>query len=293
MSLFIWALAFIQILVISIVVPTWIRQMNVAEMARYPESEFPLLYTLGTEVRLARQRLCQGLNYLSAIICIGIISWASRQHYSLSELSVYLSYCLLIQLLPFSLTDYWEWQVKRLRKQLHSSTVRKATLATRRLNDIISPYVVLIYCLLFALVVGVSLFLLATEQLSATKFFRIVLINTVYIIHTLFLLRRYYLRPRQDPVASMGEELMKIKRIAWIYVGVGVFISFSSLMSLSKEFVAIDGETIKVLACVTTSLFMQAMFILSCLLRRQRLYNSDYSVYKAPTTSTINMETSS
>ncbi len=274
------AIFFCQIVVVSIIVPHQYHRIVRREMSLYPEKDYPRLYTLGTQVRLKRQNLCLNLNHVTAVISFFVLAYGVFQAPSDRELVRLFSYCFLLQLSPYFLLAYWEWQVKHLRSKMPAPIIRTASLAPRQLSDIISPLAVVALVAAFCLVIVAAFYALVRTGANSNKFILILLVNTGFGVFALKRIFTMVRNPREDPYAANSDEMRKAQILARTYVITGLFIAFSSLFSLAKLSGWFDQDSAQIYFMQFLSLLYQAGLIYSVWAKKNKLKATDYSVFK-------------
>ena len=280
MSFILPLITLIQIGVLSFYVPRLFYRFANTEITRFPESDYPLLYTLGTETRLARQRICRLLNTAIGILCasafvIGLVVQLDAVAWS-NIITVF----ILLQIIPYALSEHWEKQVQRIRAKLPKPPVRKAELAPRRLTNMVNPLAFYSYLAFTIIIISATLYFVATEQIKLTKGLAILAANAGFCIFVVRKILAFLRNPRQDPYAARADEFRKAQFQANACLIAGSMIILSSLFSLFKTLNWLTPDQDFIFVAIFFSLVAQLALYQAARQRLKSLDNSDYSVFQ-------------
>lgn len=280
MSIVMPLLTLVQIAVLSFYIPNLFYRFANTEISRYPESEYPLLYTLGTATRLARQRICKLLNAIAGALCfVGLVTGLVLQLDAVAWSNVLIT-CMLLQILPYVWSARWEIQVRRLRAKMPKPIIRKAELSPRRLADMVNPIALYLFFTVSAIVIGMTAYFMNTDLIKINKGLTVLTANvcfTAFIAYKVF----FFLRnPREDPYAASKDELKKAQLQARACIVAGSIIVLSSLFSLFKSLNWLSPSQEIIFVAVFFSIFAQGALLRSAQLKLKKLESSDYGVFR-------------
>lgn len=271
---------FCQIIVLSIFVPQQYQRISRLEITRYPQKSYPLLYTLGEDVRIQRQNIFLRFSYLVAIICFSILAYALLRIDSDQGLLRLYGLSLFLQLSPYALVAYWQWQVKKVRQTLPAPSVRSASLKRNQVSDFVSPLVIFTLVAALCLVVSTSGFALFNDYGNQSKVIGILLVNVLFGVFVFKKIIEVRQSPRDDPYAASKDVTAKARKVIHTLIFTGLFIALSSLLTLARLSGWFDQDYAQIVVVQFLSVIYQIGFLYSVLLKKNKIESTDYSVFK-------------
>ena len=280
MSIVFVVLLIIQIGILSFYIPNLFHRFVHAEINRYPEAEYPLLYTLGTETRLTRQRLCTRFNWLMGTACVIVLLVGLFVKFTPLAWSNALIACMILQFLPYGLAEIWHKQVQQFRSQLPPPTIRRAVLTKRTLGGLVNP--TLFYGLLaLGLTINIiTMILISDGTIKLTKGLAIMIVVTGFTLIAVYKTLSFVNKPRQDPIAANKDELAKAKIQSSGALAAGYIVNFSAVFALLKALNWISREQDEMFVAIALSIAIQLILYLVAKRRLTQLDTVDYSVYR-------------
>jgi hypothetical protein len=275
-----------QIITISLYMPFVVRRYSRELVKRYPENEYPRLYPLGADIRIARGQKSKYWHYAASVSCLLIFLYGLLTSMEPKTLTFMLVLALMIQCIPIVVAGKWMAQRDRALQEMPPPTVRSTSLKTRKIKDIISTqkfYLAIAMYITSLLIGGIALSQdLGTETRG---YLAIVVIITAATVHFAFSMRKVFHlveMPRTDPYASTKDVFERARQEAKTIIGASTFVSFTLVLTLLWLFIKAsdiqdyDGIPLMLLMSLVAQIGMVTMGhgIAS------QLNTTDYSVYK-------------
>lgn len=275
-----------QIITISLYMPFVVRRYSRELVRRYPESEYPRLYPIGADIRIARGQKSKYWHYAAAIFCALILLYGLFTSMASKNLTWMIVLALLVQNIPIVIAGRWMVQRDRALKEMPPLSVRSSALKTRGLRDLLSirSFYLAIAMYIASLIMGG---ILLTQDLEGEKwgYLGIVFIMVIGALHFAFTMKKIFAlveMPRVDPYASTEDVFQRAGQDAKTVVGASTFVSFSLALTLLWLFIKASGlqdyDGIPVILLM--SLLAQVSMVAVGHGIARQLNNTDYSVYK-------------
>jgi len=242
---------------------------------KHPESEYPKLYYQPVEVEYQRIKLRKTIDGGMVILGMCLIIYALANSLVAKQVASLMFICLIIQLFPYVLSQYWGSKNTRLIENKQQKEPKKAMLSARRLTSFISPTKIflLIATYLGSTIFGLFLYFDPQWQSKAHLWIGLILLNTLTVIYVGWLSYKTLYGKSQDKLLSSPDKLARIERKLKELVHTSILFSLFILSSFIIKVIGLGASS----ALIMTSVYLQTILYWMV----NPVAERDFSVYKA------------
>ena len=286
LTLFVFIIFVSQILVFSFYLPIKWHSNRASFLKKYPQSEFPNLFSQPIETEHKRLKLGRNMNLAVGVAGFVLLLNAWISSYSIADLEKMVLGFAMLQLVHISVWGFWDRQNVRLMNKYSQRKTRTTEFSARRLSDFVAPFYVGIAIIAYLATIVFGAYIYLNELWDADKLWALaalLIMNTVFgaALSAWGIFKGLYGK-RQDPYLAHQDRMKQIERSVSTLVFTSIFYSvFIFVLCLIVVFDLAKDYTASI-----TSIFMQ-VFLVFTILRTCRIFERDFSVYKAETTQGI------
>jgi hypothetical protein len=274
MTAIIYLTVFSQILTISIIYANKWYKRKYFLLKEYPPIDYPNLYAQDSTIEFNRIKIRKLIDRSIAVLSLSLMLFFYFTKVDIETVASSILVLAAIQLLPWTLSTYWNKENNLLMAKNFPSSKRKSSFSNRQITDFVTPNKLVLAILSYGVTLFFTLYIFF-EKLwfdNSNKALLLLLLNTLMICYLAWLLFNSLYGKKKDHFISSDDRLKiiaeKCKALTSFLIMYSVFITGICLIR------TFDLNQIYVSAM--TGVFIQLMFVLSF----TNSVKINYDVYK-------------
>lgn len=269
-----------QIIMISIIIPFWVKKRVDNMTSNYPPESYPKLYPVSIEsinYAIKSFKLLNAMMVIIGLMILGFTIFTGADELLNWDTQSMLTVTFFLQLLPFLYLGLSGVKYQQIMRQVGQSTLRKAQLTPRTVLDFIPRQLLIITLITF---IAYSLTVVYIQQNPFPGFVGYWNILFVFLLNAFYLLmiHRIISGKRMDPHQSQEDRMIYTRLVAKILIMGAIlcnlFLTVSLLLSVLD---------LRHIGDIIQSLYFQ---LVALMMSQTTTYQpNDYEVYRAESTS--------
>ncbi len=268
-----------QILVISIYAPNRRDRFYGELLRRHPPREYPHLYPGGTQHWERRGTILKLLHYPIAVGGLLLLGYGLADPASAAEMSELLLFYVLVQILPWFLSMYWDARGTRDFRAMERPSSRSASLVVRKLDALVAPWAIYLIVLVYVCVAVVAVYGALSQALEWGQVGGVMIYTCLLLVLVYWHYHKLLRSPRDDPYESDGDYWTGARRTMRVFMSAVALAGVILLVTLVLQMV--DGPPgSDIGGAIVASIILQLVFIIENRWLWSQLERKDYSVYR-------------